>query len=255
MTSRTGRVTAGAGKGLAVAASSFAGVAAAAHLVPSIVSLGTWTRLRVLPGGWCRWRGPDVPAVALTFDDGPDPVTTPLVLDRLDQLGLRATFFSLGERVDAYPELVREVVRRGHRVGSHGYRHEHHLARSPRWVDADLAAGVAALGRAAAIRPRWYRPPYGQSSGATLAAAKRHGVELVLWSAWGREWAVGSAAAVTDNVVPALAGGAIVLLHDSDVSSPPGSAARALEALGPIAEALDRRGLAAVTLDELVSAR
>ena len=252
MTGRTGRVTAGAGKRLAVAGATLGAAVAAAHLVPSVVSLGTWTRLRALPGGWCRWRGPDVPAVALTFDDGPDPVTTPVVLDRLDQLGLRATFFCLGERADAHPELVGEILRRGHRIGSHGYRHEHHLARSPRWVDADLDAGLAALGRAGGVRPRWYRPPYGQSSGATLAAAKRHGVEL--------RALVGVGAGVGRRIGqrrrrqrrPALAGGAIVLLHDSDMTSPPGSAARAVEALGPIAEALDRRGLAAVTLDELV---
>lgn len=245
-------VSARAGRLVASAAGFAAAGAAAVHFVPSVVSLGPWTRLRALPRGWCRWRGPDVPAVALTFDDGPDPSMTPLVLDRLDQLGLRATFFCLGERADAHPHLVAEIVQRGHGVGCHGFRHEHHLARSPRWVDADLAAGIAALGRATAAWPRWYRPPYGQSSGATLAAARRHGVELVLWSAWGREWAVARASDVVACVRPGLVGGAIVLLHDSDATSPPGSAARALEALGPIADELHGRGLSAVTLDTLV---
>ena len=153
--------------------------AAAAHLVPSVVSLGTWTRLRALPGGWCRWRGPDVPAVALTFDDGPDPVTTPVVLDRLDELGLRATFFCLGERADAHPELVGEVLRRGHQIGSHGYRHEHHLARTPRWVDADLDAGLAAVGRAsrgpAAVVPAALRPEQRGDAGRRQAPRRRAG--------------------------------------------------------------------------------
>ncbi|HZP28002.1 MAG TPA: polysaccharide deacetylase family protein, partial [Acidimicrobiia bacterium] len=70
--------------------------AAAVQFVPSVVALGQWTPLRALPGGWCTWRGPDAPRVALTFDDGPDPRTTPRVLDRLDGLGFVATFFVLG---------------------------------------------------------------------------------------------------------------------------------------------------------------
>ena len=228
-----------------------AGVVAAAQMVPSIVSLGQWLPVRALPGDWCRWRGPAEPRVALTFDDGPDPRTTPAVLDRLDELALTATFFCLGEHVDAHPGLVREVVARGHQVETHGYRHEHHFARRPGWVRADLERAIDALG-AAGVRPRWFRPPFGQATGPTLVEARRHGVRVVLWSAWGREWAERDAARVAGRVNAALAPGAIVLLHDADVGSPEGSSRRAVEALGPIAAELDRRRLDAVPLDRLV---
>src|SRR5581483_10479908 len=133
------------------------GALAAAHMVPSVVSLGQWLPVRALPGGWCRWRGPDAPAVALTFDDGPDPTTTPAVLDRLDELGLHATFFCLGAHAAAHPDLVAEALRRGHAVGTHGYEHAHHFARPPRWVRADLDRAMTAMA-AAGARPHRAAP-------------------------------------------------------------------------------------------------
>jgi peptidoglycan/xylan/chitin deacetylase (PgdA/CDA1 family) len=227
------------------------GLAAGAHMVPSVVSLGQWLPVRALPGDLCRWRGPNGDGVALTFDDGPDPRTTPHVLDRLDQLSLKATFFCLGQHVVAHPELVREIHRRGHQVETHGFRHEHHFLRTPRWVRADLNSAIDAL-HDIGIHPRWFRPPYGQTTGATMVEARRHSLRLVLWSAWGREWAEPDSTSVARRVAAGVGPGGIVLLHDADVESPPGSSGRAAEALGPIAEDLHRRGLTARTLDQLI---
>jgi peptidoglycan/xylan/chitin deacetylase (PgdA/CDA1 family) len=227
------------------------GLAAGAHMVPSIVSLGQWLPIRALPGDLCRWRGTNPSGVALTFDDGPDPRTTPLVLDRLDQLSLAATFFCLGEQVAAHPELVGEIRDRGHQVETHGFRHEHHFVRSPRWVRADLSSAMDAMEQVG-IHPRWFRPPFGQTTGATMVEARRHNLRLVLWSAWGREWDEPDASSVARRVRAGIGPGAIVLLHDADLQSPPGSSQRAAEALGPIAEDLHRQGLAPLTLDELV---
>jgi peptidoglycan/xylan/chitin deacetylase (PgdA/CDA1 family) len=238
------------GAGLATAATAAAG---AAHMLPSVVSLGQWTPLRALPGDLCRWRGPAVAKVALTFDDGPAPATTPAVLDRLDELDLTATFFCIGELAALEPDLVKELVRRGHQVETHGYRHEHHFVHSPRWVVRDLEEALAALA-AVGVHPSWYRPPYGQTTSGTLLAAQRHHLRLALWSAWGREWVPSDSGAVARRVERALAPGAIVLLHDTDAFSPAGSVSRMLGALGPIAEALHARGLEAVALDTLVDA-
>lgn len=228
-----------------------AGAALSAQYVPSTVALGQWAPWAALPGGLCRWRGPaERAAMALTFDDGPHPEATPAVLDRLEALGLRATFFMLGTEVERYPDLVHEVARRGHLVASHGHRHRHHLTRPPRWVAADLARAadrLAGLG----FWPRWYRPSYGQATGATLWLARRRGWQSVLWSAWGREWATDDPAAVVQRIGRRLRPGAIVLLHDSDRYGTPGMWRLGLEALGPVAELADRRGLQAMTLDEL----
>jgi peptidoglycan/xylan/chitin deacetylase (PgdA/CDA1 family) len=224
------------------------------HAGPSVVALGQWTKLRSLPNGWCRWRGPDVASVALTFDDGPDLHGTPRVLDALDALGLRGTFFCLGSRAAADPDLVMGVVDRGHEVALHGFAHDHHLARTPRWVLADMEAGLSALADCGVI-PRWYRPPYGQSSAATMYAARRRRLELVHWSGWGREWEAVDAHAVADRVERSLEPGAIVLLHDSDDTSPSGTVDRVVDALPLIAAELQARGLTSSTMSDLVACK
>jgi peptidoglycan/xylan/chitin deacetylase (PgdA/CDA1 family) len=224
----------------------------AAQYVPSVVTLGQWTGLETLPADLCRWRGPRVGGrVALTFDDGPHPTATPAVLDRLDQLGLKATFFPLASMAERHRVILDEVVRRGHALGIHGYQHRHHLARSPRWVRRDLARAGATMDELG-LRPTWYRPAYGQATAATLLAARARGWRTVLWSAWGREWTTDDPGQVAARVVSGLHPGAIALLHDSDAFGPTGMWRGACEALGPIAEELDRRRLQAVTLDELL---
>lgn len=226
--------------------------AVAAQYVPSTVTLGQWTSLQALPGGLCRWQGPpDAPRVALTFDDGPSPKATPAVLDRLDALNLRATFFQLGSLAERHPDLVDDVVRRGHAVGTHGYRHLHHLARTPGWVAADLAAAARAMA-GLGLDPSWYRPSYGQATGATLVAARRRGWRTVLWSAWGREWATTDPREVADRILRRLRPGAVVLLHDNDAFGTPGMWRVGLDSLELVAAELDRRRLEAVTLDELM---
>lgn len=240
----------------ALGALGVAGAAALGHYLPSVCVLGQWSPvpLRALPRGWCRWRGPaDVAAVAVTFDDGPSPEHTPRTLDLLDELGLQASFFVLGAETEAHPDLVAEMGRRGHTVGSHGHRHEHHLLRTPGWIRRDVAASVAAI-EAVAGRPRWYRPTYGQLTARTLLEARRHDMEVVLWSQWGREWVEPDAAAVMARLERGLEPGAIVLLHDTDVDGPPGKAARTHAVLPLLADALAARGLAAVSLDRLLAA-
>jgi peptidoglycan/xylan/chitin deacetylase (PgdA/CDA1 family) len=229
-------------------------LAVLADYLPSVCVLGHLSpvRLHALPFGWCRWRGPTAAdAVTFTFDDGPSPKSTPRTLDLLDLFGMRATFFVLGTQAESNPDLVSEILRRGHSVGSHGYLHEHHLLRSPAWIRDDLNRSVASIEAVTGRRPRWYRPSYGQLTAATVVQARRHDMEVVLWSAWGREWAEPGPAPVIARIERHLEPGAIVLLHDNEVSCPPGTAARTHAVLGPLADKLDELGLRAVTLDDL----
>lgn len=215
-------------KRLPVATGTAGLLALAAHIVPA----GTW-----LPGA----RRALFPAlaglgkathVALTFDDGPDPATTPYFLDELDRLEVRATFFLLGEHAARHEGLTRRIAERGHEIGLHGWTH-----RRP-WVpwDPREAAGLRRTQEAVEVatgrEPRWYRPPYGILTGGRWAAAARCGLHTVLWSAWGKDWRPGATArSVYQTLLPDLSGGATVLLHDSDRASTPGSWRATLGAL------------------------
>ena len=214
--------------------------ALATHAVPALASVGP-LRTRFLPG----LAGVGAPGhVALTFDDGPHPVSTPRFLDVLDRLGVRATFFLTGRWVVRAPGLVREVAAAGHEVAVHGYDHRCLLARGPAATQRDLARALDVTSDALGAPVRWFRPPYGVLTGPALVAARRLRLTPVLWTAWGRDWVAGATAeSVHRTVLADLSGGGTVLLHDSDVTSTPGSWRATLGALPRIVESCQERGL------------
>jgi peptidoglycan/xylan/chitin deacetylase (PgdA/CDA1 family) len=232
-------------KPLALSASAMFAVAAA-NAAPVVTA-----NSRLL--GWLpRLAGEGVgPTAALTFDDGPDPRSTPQILDELDRLGWRATFFLLGEMQLAAPELAREILARGHEVGVHGMWHRSHPLRLPTAVRMDMRRAVAIHEDTLQVRPRWFRPPYGSLSVGTLLAARSLRLQTVLWTVAGRDWrAEATARTVAEDVRRGLREGATVLLHDSDCTSAPGSWRATLEALPILADAVAASGLRVVTLSE-----
>jgi peptidoglycan/xylan/chitin deacetylase (PgdA/CDA1 family) len=151
--------------------------------------------------------------VALTFDDGPDPDGTPAVLDALDQAGIRATFFLVGEQVEAHPRLAQEIVARNHEVQAHCYAHTHHeRLEDPKM---DLWRTIEAIFKATGIAPTMQRPPYGRFSPASHAACLQAGLQPVYWSAWGEDWEDIGADRIADFVARDLSDGLVILLHDS----------------------------------------
>jgi len=182
--------------------------------------------------------------VALTFDDGPDPASTPAFLDLLAARGLRATFFLLGSMVVRAPELAADIADAGHEIGVHGWDHRYTILRGPRAVRDDLARATDAVATASGTEPRFYRPPYGVLSSGALAAARAQRLTPVLWTCWGREWAAGATpGSVYATLSADLAPGATVLLHDSDCTSPAGASTAALGALPRLLEDCAERGL------------
>ncbi|HEX6458180.1 MAG TPA: polysaccharide deacetylase family protein [Thermoleophilaceae bacterium] len=167
----------------------------------------------------------------LTFDDGPDPEGTPAVLDALDAIGARATFFMLGEQLMRHQDVGREVVARGHEVALHGFGHEHHDKLTPQQARDDLARGLGAVEAATGRRPRFYRPPYGRFTDASYEACRKLGLEPVYWSGWGMDWEPIPAERIADIAGRDLGDGVILLLHDSVRYADRDSAAPTAEAL------------------------
>ncbi len=189
--------------------------------------------------------------VALTFDDGPDPASTPAFLDLLDDLGVRATFFVLGSMVERAPGLARELALRGHEVGVHGWDHRSLALRGPVSTRRQITRSVDTLRHRVGVDPVWWRPPYGVLTTAGLVSARRAGLAPVLWSSWGRDWTDHATAhSVTATVADRLGPGATVLLHDSSCTSAPGSWRSALGALTGVVALAREQGLTVGPLGE-----
>jgi peptidoglycan/xylan/chitin deacetylase (PgdA/CDA1 family) len=186
----------------------------------------------------------DTGGVLLTFDDGPHPEGTPAVLAELERLGVSAVFFVSGEQVVRYPELVREIGAARHELGLHGFLHWTRLKWSRRLLADDTRRAREAVSAAAGIKPRLYRPPHGVFSRAGLKLIRDLGLQPLLWSKWGRDWEHGATTEkIVDCAAADLEAGDVVLLHDADHYSAPGSWRATVAALGPIADRIAAAGL------------
>ncbi|HZC30917.1 MAG TPA: polysaccharide deacetylase family protein [Gaiellaceae bacterium] len=162
-------------------------------------------------------------SIALTFDDGPHPEGTPAVLDALARAGTPATFFLVGEQVEQRPELVARIVAAGHEIGVHCHRHRNLLRSTPHSTRDDIAHAAELIAEAAGREPTLYRPPYGILNAAALSYARGRGWRTVLWSRWGKDWQRRATGESIAKKVGRLRAGDVVLLHDADYYSAPGS--------------------------------
>lgn len=157
----------------------------------------------------------EVRRVSLTFDDGPDPVRTPALLDALAELDVKATFFLVGKQVEAHPDIVRRMVKEGHEIGNHTYSHRYlPLARSGS-VLAELAATDRVLEQVTGRVPTLARPPYGGRSPRNVQAFHKAGKQLVTWDVNSNDWKGAPAEDVARRVVERTRPGSIVLLHEA----------------------------------------
>lgn len=173
--------------------------------------------------------------LALTFDDGPDPEHTPQVLDVLAAHRAQATFFVLVERARAHPELVQRMVVEGHEVALHGQDHSRLSTLPAREAVRRVAAARTELATLVGRPVRLYRPAYGAQSLGQLVGTRMLGLDVVLWSAWCRDWQNDAADEVLARARDAVHPGAILLLHDGcgdpALGSPSFSRAAVVDAL------------------------
>jgi peptidoglycan/xylan/chitin deacetylase (PgdA/CDA1 family) len=159
-------------------------------------------------------------AVALTYDDGPDPIVTPMLLRLLEEHSAHATFFMCGEAAKRHPDLVRAVVAAGHGIGGHSWDHRHKMLRGlpeaewRRQVDDTHALLADVAGRPV----RWFRPPRGIIDRYTWTRLRRQGLSTMLWSIDGWDCALRDPDEIAARVVGAISAGEIALLHDANAN-------------------------------------
>lgn len=166
---------------------------------------------------WCGDRGSG--RVFLTFDDGPHPEFTPRVLDILGNLQAGATFFLVGARARAHPQIVRRIVRDGHTLGNHSYDHRWMAFRGREWMAQQLEATQRCIGEITGTAPRWFRPPYGVFDRGVLGVAEGLGLKTVIWSLVPYDTRTGDGRRLVGRVMGWVRDGDIIDLHDGHARS------------------------------------
>ncbi len=192
--------------------------------------------------------------IALTIDDGPDPVVTPQVLALLDSYAARASFFCIGEKAARYPELCREIVRRGHAVENHTQSHRHYFAlRGYSGLMRELQAAQDNLTTITGQVPQFFRAPAGLRNPFLDPVLAKLGLRLASWSARGFDTRIGDARRVGNRLLRGLRAGAILLLHDGNSSRTPQGIPVILEVLPTLLAAARAADLRLVTLRQALS--
>jgi len=207
--------------GLAVYRGQVAWAVVVVAALSGVVGLGVAIpRLRFFGPFVCRGLETPERAVALTFDDGPDPASTPALLDLLRDAGVQAAFFCIGERVAAHPELTARIAREGHLVENHSYHHSHltnffGVGRLRR----ELERTQAIIERTTGVAPTCFRPPMGLSNPRVFRAARAVGLRVVGWTARGFDTRAVDPARIVKRVSGGIAPGGVILLHDGDIAA------------------------------------
>ncbi|MDA7887766.1 polysaccharide deacetylase family protein [Akkermansiaceae bacterium] len=155
------------------------------------------------------------PYVAMTFDDGPHPQNTPRLLDMLRSRNIKATFYVIGGNVDRHPHIVRRIVSEGHEIGNHTYTHRKLTSLGASDVREEMSKTQAAIVRAAGVKPRTMRPPYGAlrtDQGNTIFS--EFGYPTIMWSVDPQDWKRPGPSVVASRILSNSRNGSIILAHD-----------------------------------------
>jgi len=190
---------------------------------------------------------PNLPEVALTFDDGPS-IYTPQVLTILQRYGVNATFFPIGQNIAQFPAYLRQALAEGNAIGNHTFTHPNLRTLSAMSIYQELHEAQNSILHTTSTRPTVFRPPYGEYNADVLTASSQLGMTFVTWSAGAEDWynPQPSAEAIASHILSAACNGAIFLLHEGG-----GNRAHTVAALPTIITGLQARGFTLVTLPQM----
>lgn len=224
-------------------------VVAANHLVLAVAGLlprSTWVgaNVRRLPA-----QAAAAGRVAITIDDGPDPLITPQVLELLDRFDCKATFFCIGECVAAHASIAREIVRRGHQIENHTQRHRTLFsALGPSAIRREVLQAQETIADTVGVAPRFFRAPAGLRNPLLDGILSGAGLRLVSWTRRGFDTVTADPAVVLARLTRNLRGGDILLLHDGHAARTRDGSVVILRVLPDLLAAIRAAGLACVPL-------
>jgi len=214
---------------------------------------GMWPRSQLLGGNLVRlpqWSCAKS-QVALTFDDGPDPDVTPIVLDLLDRHAAKASFFCIGERAAAHPEIVRDIIRRGHSVENHSYRHPYAFAcYSLSALRHEIERTQTEIRAITGTSPTFFRAPMGLRSPLLDPVIAQSKLRYVSWTRRGLDCFSRNPAVVLCRLLRGLSAGDVLLLHDGSCTQTKNGVPIVLTVLPALLADLARRGLQPVSLPQ-----
>jgi peptidoglycan-N-acetylglucosamine deacetylase len=221
------------------------------HLL--IAAIGLWPRSHWLGSNWTKL--PLASAVrneiALTIDDGPDPLITPQVLEILDHFNVKATFFCIGHKAVQHTELCREMIRRGHAIENHSQQHKLYFSLlGVRGLTREIMAAQETLLSITGMRPQFFRAPAGLRNPLLAPVLERLNLQLASWTVRGFDTKVTDAEKVKNKLIAKLEPGSILLLHDGNAASTKSNVPVILAVLPSLLKAGNKRGLNFVTLAE-----
>ncbi|RXY99769.1 polysaccharide deacetylase family protein [Fictibacillus sp. S7] len=196
----------------------------------------------------------DVPSpqkeVAITFDDGPNPLYTPAILDVLKKYHAKATFFVVGKHIIRNPEIVKREIREGHELGDHTYTHPHNFSyASKRLFAKEVTKTEKLIEKVQKNEVKLFRPPGGNLNKQIIKYSNKKGYKIILWS-WHqdpKDWRNPGAGSISRHILSNVKNGDIILLHDSG-----GNRRQTIEALKIVLPELQKRGFKCVTVSELL---
>ncbi len=184
--------------------------------------------------------------IALTFDDGPHPVYTEIILDILEEYSIPATFFVVGENADLYPEIILDIVNEGHEIGNHTYYHNHLSQMKTYQIKKEIQMCENAIYEICEYKTKLFRPPEGILPDVICKYAAKEDYTVILWSIDTRDWAHTPVSRMVDKVEKEIASGEIILMHDYVINS------KTPDALRIIIPYLIEEGYKFVTVSELI---
>jgi peptidoglycan/xylan/chitin deacetylase (PgdA/CDA1 family) len=225
------------------------GAVAANHAAISVA--GLVPRSSLLGPNWTRLpqQAASRSVVAISIDDGPEPSTTPRVLDILDEYGAKATFFCIGTRVVRYRELAQEIARRGHSIENHSYRHPNYFSLlGPRAIASEVERAQDVIAETTGERPRFFRAPAGLRNPFLQPVLTRFDLQLASWTRRAFDTVNGNPGTVFRRLTRNLASGDILLLHDGNAAKGVTGRPVIYAALPRVLDELRARGLASVVM-------